>query len=156
MSRLLHLGLFLGLFALGVRPVFSAPAPPSRVPKELLEVRLKAASDTYKQNFERLRGGQGLPTELFGWSRRWLDAELALSKDKAARLAALQAHVKRTREVERLMHTFARTGQGRQADASAATYYRAEAEIMLIEAGGELPKPDKAPVLPRRDEKKSP
>jgi len=140
MSRLLPVCLVLGLFALCIVPLSSAPAPVPKVPKELLEARIKAARDTYKETEQRMRGGQGLPAELFGWSRRWLDAELALIKDKAARLSALQAHVKRTREVERLMHVFARTGQGKYADATAATYYRIEAEIMLIEAGGELPK----------------
>jgi hypothetical protein len=154
MSRLRPVYLVLGLFILCVVPVSAAPVPPSKVPKELLEARVKAASDTYKENEARVRGGQGLPSELFGWSRRWLDAELALGKDKAARLAALQTHVKRTREVERILHAFSRTGQGRHADATAATYYRVQAEILLIEAGGELPKPNKEdkPV----PEKKSP
>jgi hypothetical protein len=143
MSRLLLLGVFLGLFALCVLPLSSAPAPMPKVPKELLVARLVAARDTYETTKTRIRHGGGLPEELFGWSRRWLDAELALCKDKAARLAAMQDHVKRTREVERLAHAYAKAGQSKAADASASTYYRIEAEIMLLEAGGELPKQDK-------------
>jgi RNA polymerase sigma factor (sigma-70 family) len=125
----------------------AAPAPAARkVPKELLEKRLEAAQNVYKQTLQRIRGGQGLPAELFGWSERWFEAETALSDKKAEHIKAFKAHVERTREVERLMIGWARAGQGKQADAEAATYYRVTAEIQFFEATGEL--------LPNSPEKK--
>ena len=119
-------------------PVVNAAAPqpaPPKIPKELLEKRLEAARQVYQQNLTRLKAGQGLPSDLFGWSERWMDAELALVGKPADRAKALQDHLDRTRTVERIAKGFATTGQGRQADADAATYYRLEAEIRLHEAG---------------------
>ena len=73
---------------------------------------------------------------MFGWSERWLDAELALAAKPMDRAKALQDHLDRTREVERIMVEFAKmVGQGRQAYADAATYYRLEAEIRLYREG---------------------
>jgi RNA polymerase sigma factor (sigma-70 family) len=125
--------------------------PPPRVPKDLLEKRVDAARKVYQQSADRLKSGQGLPSEMFGWSERWLDAELALAAKPADRTKALQDHLDRTREVERIMVEFAKmVGQGRQAYADAATYYRLEAEIRLYREGltpqeppGEKGKPGK-------------
>ena len=142
MSRLL----IPALFVLSVPSLSAAPAPPPKVPKALLQERLMAASNTYNLKLQTVLNGNGTPTELFGWSRRWLDAQLALCENKKDRLAAYQAHVERTRHEERRMHAFAKTGQGRQADASAATFFRTEAEILLLEAGGQLPKEVKPPA----------
>jgi hypothetical protein len=111
-----------------------APAPP-KVPKDLLQKRLASARKVFELNLARLKTGQGLPAELFGWSERWLEAELALADKQAERVKALKDHLNRTREVERVAVGHARTGQGRQADAEAATYYRLEAEIRLFKAG---------------------
>ena len=126
------------------------PAPP-KVPKELLEKRAEAARKVYQQNLTRLKAGQGLPSELFGWSERWLDAELPLAEKPADRARVLQAHLDRTREVERMTVGFAKAGQGRQSDADAATYYRLEAEIRLHREGVT---PQALPEEQRKTEKK--
>ena len=119
-------------------PLSADPAPaPQAIPKELLEKRLDAARKVYQQNLTRLKGGQGLPSELYGWSERWLEAELALVDKKDDRAKALRDHLDRTREVERMVGDFAKVRQGRQADADAATYYRLEAEICLVKEGVE-------------------
>jgi RNA polymerase sigma factor (sigma-70 family) len=130
----------------------AAPAPPAaKVPRELLEKRRDMAASVFKQNTVRYRAGQGLPSELFSWSERWLEAELALSDKKADQTAALQAHVDRTRELEHLAIAYARTGQGRPSDADAATYERVNAEIRFFQVTGKLPAPapeTKTPKLP--------
>jgi hypothetical protein len=95
------------------------------------------ARKVFEQNLLRLRNREGLPAELFGWSERWLEAELALCDKEADRVKAFRAHLDRTREVERMAINYAQTGQGRQADADAATYYRLEAEIRLFKEGVE-------------------
>src|SRR5947209_13881995 len=77
-------------------------APPAGVPRELLEKRLDAARTVFRLNAARLRETQTTPTEVFGWSERWLDAELALADKPADRSKALHEHVERTRELERV------------------------------------------------------
>lgn len=53
------------------------------------------------------------PDELFGLSERWLEAELALKdKEEGQRIAALKAHVARTRAIERIALAQARGGVG--------------------------------------------
>ncbi|HWG46484.1 MAG TPA: hypothetical protein VN688_27225 [Gemmataceae bacterium] len=137
------------------RKAEAAPAIP-KVPKELLERRLEAAQKVYKQKTERYKSGIGFPSELFGWSQRWVEAELALKDKKEERLAAFKAHVDRTREVERLAIMHAKTGQGMQSDADAATYDRISAEIRFFQAAGKLPSPPPAikpvprPKTPRK------
>jgi len=95
---------------------------------------------------ERIRNGiMAQSNDLFGRSERWLDAELALSEKKEDRFAALEAHVARTREVERIAFARARAGAGTEADTHAAAYERYNAEIRYFEATGKAPPP--APEL---------
>ena len=89
-----------------------------------------------------MQTGQALPSELFPWSERWLEADLALNDSRAERVRALRDHLGRTRKVDRLVITQARVGQRTQADAEAATYYRVEAEIRLLKEGVQ-PRPAK-------------
>jgi uncharacterized protein (TIGR03067 family) len=112
-------------------------SPQLKVPKELLQKRVDAARKVFEQNLVRLKEAQGLPSELFGWSERWLEAELALAETPDARAKALREHLDRTREVERTTVNYAKIGQGRQTDADAATYYRLEAETRLFKEGVE-------------------
>jgi hypothetical protein len=133
---LISCGTFL-LVATLVGAADDGPAPKGgpKIPVELLEKRVEAARKVYEQNRTRLQNAQGLPAELFGWSERLLEAELALSDKEGVRAKAFRDHFDRTREVERLAAGFARAGQGRQADADAATYFRLEAEIRLHKEG---------------------
>jgi hypothetical protein len=57
-----------------------------------------------------------------------------LRPDKGDRLAAIQSHLDRMREVERFAVTLAKTGQGTQDEATAAEYFRLEAELWLTKA----------------------
>ena len=134
MSRLypLYVSLILSIAASAV----AAPAePPPKIPKELLEKRVEAASKAYLLKKTRIQNANGLPAELFGWSERWLESELALRDKKSERVQALRDHLDRTREVERFAAAQAQAGQGLQADADAATYFRLEAEIRLVKEG---------------------
>ncbi len=134
--------LLAGLVLLAGAAALADPPPPPKAPRELLEKRLEAARKVFEQNLARLKSAQAAPAELFGWSERWLEAELALAERQADRARALRDHLDRAREVERLAAGLAKSGQGRQADADAATYYRLEAEIRLSAEGAE-PRPPK-------------
>lgn len=129
-------------------PLRAAPAPERKVPKTLLQERLQAARKVYDQTRMRVRGGDGRPTDLFGWSERILKAELPLCETEEARVAAYKANVERTREVERILKGLERTGNVLLSDANAATYYRVEAEILYFKATGK--------EAPKKEEKKAP
>lgn len=119
----------------GATALADPPAAAPMVPKQLLEKRLEVTRAVYMQKLKRIRLGQASPSQLFGWSERWLDAELALATKRADRVKALRNHLDRVRKVEEVMTAFARAGQGRQADTDAATYYRLQAEIRLYKEG---------------------
>ncbi len=109
--------------------------PAANVPRELLEQRLEAARNVFRQNLQRLQGREAVCDDAFlAWSKHWLDAELALTDKPAERIAALKAHVERMKELEKIATVYAKTGQGRESDAQAATYSRLDAEIRLLEA----------------------
>lgn len=79
--------------------------------------------------------------EVIGWSRRVLEAERAVAKDEAHELRALNDHWDRTdgmrRKIKALYETGARGGEAETY--AAACYYAAEAELWLLDAGGEVP-----------------
>ncbi len=135
----------LGLTVMGVSSLLlsaeparnAAPKAAPKIPRELLELRREAAHSVFDVDLKRLRAAEMATDErLMWWSERWLNAELALSEKPADRTAALEAHVKRLKELETIFEAYAKTGQARESDAQAATYFRADAEIRLMEAAG--------------------
>src|SRR6185436_6929922 len=100
----------LAAFLLAVlAPILAVAQTPdeSKLPKEILEQRLKLLNKIYKQKHERVvRAGED-PLELAIWSRRILDAQLPLwTIDKSAspkdRILIFEMHVDRMRDVERI------------------------------------------------------
>ena len=130
-----------GFFVVSILLVASSSAladsqpTPLQIPKQLLERRLEMARKVFEQDRIRLKGAAGFPSELSAWSERWLDAELALAERPSDRVKPLRDHLDRIRDIERVAIDFAGTGQGRRADADAATYYRLQAEIRLYKEG---------------------
>jgi hypothetical protein len=118
----------------------AAPAPtPAPVPEELLKARRDAAQKTYQLIMKRAEvdtGLRGHVEELAKWSRRWLQAELALSEKKADQVAAYQAHLDRMKAAERFARSLVKTGMEGPHVAAAAEYHRIEAEIELVRAKG--------------------
>lgn len=127
--------------AVPVGPLVSADA---RTPKEeppaktgdaeasLKRQMLDAARKVYEDSTKRYQAGVSASVEeLYLWSIRWLDAEFDLAADAAAKTTALKAHLERMKQVEKICVAFAKTGQGRQADAAAGRYYRTQAELWV-------------------------
>jgi hypothetical protein len=115
---------------------------PSKAPKELLEKRRDIAKRVWETKWQIITQTGRMPaSDLLGWSERWMDAELALRDKKEERVAALQAHVERTREVERLSIASWKMGRLMAVDADAASYERFNAEIRYYEATGKAPPP---------------
>jgi RND family efflux transporter MFP subunit len=130
------------------------------VPKEpapiraLIEERAATARQIVEEDMQRLKASLALPgDEVPIWSRRWMDEQIRLNPAPAERIAAIQAHLARLKELEQILDGYTKTGQGRVSDALKMKYYRLEAEQMLAEARalvGDIP-----PVVPSRgaDEK---
>lgn len=123
--------------------------PPAKDRQELLQRRLRAARRTWEEAYrEFVRVIERNPSEFFGLSERWLEAELALLEKKEERIAASKAHVDRTRYVEDLATAMAKFGRVNQSDVAAATYERIGADIRYFLAVGELPPPPPKPTEP--------
>lgn len=122
---------------LGTGILSAAPAPAApKVPPQLAKARLDAARKAYESYWLRLRNlGNVAPEPVYVWSRRWMEAQQATGEKDAER-AAVQAHLDRMKELEKIFGKVALVGQGTQADASATQYYRIEAEIWLSQAKG--------------------
>ncbi len=104
----------------------------------LKKALVETAQKTYEQNLALMKGLQGVSAEeLYSWSRRWLDAEVDLAGNKEERVAAHQRHLDRMKDLEKVLKNLAITGQGRQSDATAGTYYRTQAELWLTRAQGQ-------------------
>ena len=115
---------------------FLLPAAAKDGPAAAVDVvKTKLATDVFDQMMSRAMGAEGYDIEdLELWSQHVLQSELDTAKDAAGREAAHQAQLRRTSELARITKSYAQTGQGRQADALAAEWYRLDAESQLERA----------------------
>ncbi len=125
-------------------------APPGRA---LVQERAATARQIVEQDMQRLKAAMTLPGDDFpAWSRRWMEEQIRLHPAPAERIAAIQAHLARMKELEQILDGYAKTGQGRVVDALKMKYFRLEAEQMLAEGKaivGDLP-----PVPSRKADEK--
>lgn len=125
--------LVLCLGFLWVGPLVGA-AEPEPLLSRLARQRRDAARKTYETMWTNYREGRAAGELLYRWSRRWLDAERQIHDKPAEQVAALEAHLDRMRRLEALVQRVQRSGQTTVDEVSAAEYYRAEAEIWLLQA----------------------
>ncbi len=87
-------------------------------------------------NGYRLGTGKDFAAErAFLWSRRWMECEQRLARNKAERLAAAQAHLERMKSLEKMVKQMFRVGTVMAADTAAANYYRLSAEEAVARIG---------------------
>ena len=96
--------------------------------------RRDAARRTYEALWANYRERLASEDTLYRWSLRWLEAERQLTDRPADQAAAAAGHWERMRALERLMGNLQRAGQATVQEVSAAEFYRAEAEIWLLQA----------------------
>ena len=120
--------------ALAAGAALSAPETKRELdPAEIAKGKL--ARQIFDQMIARYRNGESYDIDdLAFWSQRVLDADVAAAADAQQRRTACEAHMARTSEVERMAVSYFKTGQGRQADALTAEYYRLDAEMQLARA----------------------
>ena len=118
-----------------------------------IEVRIATAREILARDLERIQhtGGGGAGdsfAEIPSWSHRLMVDRMRIAATEAERLEAIREYRDRMRDLERLVGGYARTGQGRVSDSLKATYYRLEADQLLVEAGGQDASQVKVPDLP--------
>jgi hypothetical protein len=134
MNRYLGLPLLLlGVLAAG--PAGAAPdQETANTIARLALQRRDAARKTYQVLWLDYRERIASEDALYRWSVRWLDAERELSDQRADQVAAYQGHFERMRDLERLIRRLRESAQTTIDEASAAEFYRTEAEMWLLQA----------------------
>jgi hypothetical protein len=119
--------------------VFLLPAAAKDEPAtDVRAAKVEVATVVFNQMMSRAMGAEGYDIEdLELWSQHILQSQLDAAQDAAQRTAAHQAHLRRTTELARITKSYAKTGQGRPADALAAEWYRLDAESQLERAAAE-------------------
>jgi hypothetical protein len=75
---------------------------PKKVPSELEKALVNAAKETCQGYLREVEVGKIIPDETTClWSARWLEAQLALTKEKGDQVAAFRAHRDRMKELEK-------------------------------------------------------
>jgi multidrug efflux pump subunit AcrA (membrane-fusion protein) len=106
----------------------------------LAQARADAARKAYDEAAKGLqqtkRTGASLttvttPGEVYAWSVRWLNAVRETVSTKEDRVAALEAHVMRMKELQLRVTEMARSGLLAPLEVSAAEFYRVESELWL-------------------------
>jgi len=133
MGGIIFGGLLFGLAA--VTLLRAAPGTPAKVPPQLAKAKVDAARRTYEVIWKNNKEGLVPFAELaYRWSRRWLEAEVERSADKANQLAAYTAHRDRMRELARITHDRYRNRVITIEEASATDFYVAEAVVWMEQA----------------------
>ncbi len=110
------------------------------------EALLTAAKDAYVAARASYRAGVRTWTldAVFYWSRRWMEAELAVSREKGDELRIIQAHVDRMKQLHAEVRAKYEAGheEGSAKDEAAARFFYLEAKLLLLRAraGKRLPK----------------
>jgi hypothetical protein len=128
---LIHQGLILGTLLATV----SIAQPPSEKPpssSSLLEMRYKAALKWYDLAWIYYREKRIVAPMLYGASAAVLGAERDLRPDPAGRMAALEAHEKRFKQLDSLLAELKRKKIVVSSyDVAAAEYFKLEVEYLL-------------------------
>jgi hypothetical protein len=113
----------------------AAPGAAPKVPPQLTKAKVDAARRTYEVIWKNNKEGLVPFAELaYRWSRRWLEAEVERSEDKANQLAAYTAHRDRMRELARITRDRYRNRVITIEEASATDFYLAEAVLWIEQA----------------------
>jgi RNA polymerase sigma factor (sigma-70 family) len=98
---------------------------------DLARERLQAAREVYNGLLRLVQQGTINGAEIADWSPHLLAAELDVATTPAERRAAIQAHVERLKEFERLTKAYVDAGRSRATEMARARCLRLEAELLL-------------------------
>lgn len=138
-------GIELSLFARGVEDRAGAKADGARptTPQHDAAVKklLVAAKQIWVETSSEFELERVTLADVYVWSRRLSEAERMAAKDKQGELDALTGHWKRMHtlhnKIQALFDAAARGGEAHKLHAT--SFYVAEAELWLVDAGGKAP-----------------
>lgn len=115
---------------------FIIPATAREEPAaEVTAAKLKVATEVFNQMMSRAMNAEGYDIEdLELWSQHILQSELDAAQNAEQRTSAHQANLRRATELARITASYAKTGQGRPAEALAAEWYRLDAQSQFEKA----------------------
>ena len=124
------------LAALVFLPAFGSAAPAAAAREDLAAAKVEAAHKVYEAMVQELRTGRGQANadRLYLWSRRWMEAQRDVGPKKADRIAALEAHRDRMKDLRKTAEQRYKAGQCSHAEVLSVDFYLAEAEIWLSES----------------------
>jgi outer membrane protein TolC len=99
--------------------------------KELLKERLATAHEEAACRYQQYLAGRGTLDAILGASLRLLDSEKELSDKKGDQVAALRRHLRRMKEMEKIVEAQYMAGRASLADYDQAKSYRLQSEIWL-------------------------
>jgi hypothetical protein len=103
----------------------------SKQKKELVKV----CKESIEALMQEVESGRRLPSEdLCIWSRRWLQAKLAVTRKKAGKVGAYKEHLQHMKAVEKSAKRLVDLGKTSVITYTTAKYYRLQAEIWLAQA----------------------
>jgi len=133
-------------------PPEQPPAAPAPIPADqvatlaaLLKARHRAAQKQFDETWVYYKQARSDSYPVYVWSHFVLQTQIDITNDKAEQIAALEAHLKRMKDLEALVIKVRRLGFGRQIEVGATEYFRIEAEYWLAyaraQAQGAAPAP---------------
>lgn len=124
------------VLAFGPAVVLPGGQPQGDPQTQLAKTTLKAAHEAYRQLLEEENKGRRAvdPESRYVWSKRILEAECEVARDKKGCAAAFKSHFERMMELERRIKNQAKVGGVGLDRVSAADYFRAEAEHRWVQA----------------------
>jgi hypothetical protein len=120
----------LPLVLAGISFVKAPSAEPSQL-SALADVRYQAAVKQFDETWLYYKQDRIDSYQVYVWSRIMLDCRRETARTPAERVAAIDEHLGRMKELESLVKKVRRLGFGRSYDVGASGYYRAEAEYWL-------------------------
>ncbi|HUY91673.1 MAG TPA: M56 family metallopeptidase [Pirellulales bacterium] len=106
-----------------------------------VQAMLEASKKTWEVTAMEFDNGRVTLSDVYVWSRRLLETERLASKDKDGEYDALLQHWRRMRvlhnKIQALFDVAARGGEAQKLHAT--SFYVAEAELWLVDAGGQAP-----------------
>jgi hypothetical protein len=101
--------------------------------KQKAEAVLDAARRTFAVQLVEYEAKKSHPEHVYRWSRRWMDAQRALSETRAERAAAIEDHLTRMEQLLKVTERQYEVGTASAAAFRAFQFYVAEAQLWLAQ-----------------------
>jgi hypothetical protein len=121
---------FAGLTEAQAAELLAKSEQPAKI-KSIIQQLFEAANVEAHNRWNNYVAGIGMLDMYLGGSRRLLEAERLLSKEKSHQVAALERHLKRMHEIENIAQARYEAGRIPVFDLAEPRYYRLQAELWL-------------------------